>query len=385
MLLLAALANLPVINAQLSDLPDLSTATQTTAASSSTAASSTKASSTPSSTAASTTAASSTAASTTQTSATATFTASGTSSSVAGLTDLPTIAGVGVPTLVIPYTASAPFMQKSNLPEGTVFIAVGAVLAFLGFCVLAWRGLVAWSINRSVKRAAMASITASDIKSGWMGGASNTGKHGGLYNSNEGSSLSLDALTSSGKPLSSARKSQLRDNRTVSNAQSLFFSPTAQTSTTPMAGVGPNNRSSSYLPAGYYASPSAAPAGGRQSTTLNALTPDHAQSRLSRNMNGSPPVSPSRQNHSRDGLRAPSRDGASRLSGYGGYGSARNSTLVPPGSSHGGASTLSAQHSNSSLMVGTGVEDSTLPGSRAPSAYFEDILEHHGNGPRERF
>jgi hypothetical protein len=66
------------------------------------------------------------------------------------LTGLPTIAGAGIPTLVIPFTANAPFMQKSSLPEGTFFIAVGAVLAFLGAGVLLWRLLVAWSINRSV-------------------------------------------------------------------------------------------------------------------------------------------------------------------------------------------------------------------------------------------
>lgn len=46
-------------------------------------------------------------------------------------------------------------MQTSSTPEGTVFIAVGAVLGFFGLAVLAWRGLVAWSVNRSVRQSAM--------------------------------------------------------------------------------------------------------------------------------------------------------------------------------------------------------------------------------------
>lgn len=47
-------------------------------------------------------------------------------------------------------------MQTSSTPEGAVFIAVGAVLGFLGLAVLAWRGLVAWSVNRSVRQQAAA-------------------------------------------------------------------------------------------------------------------------------------------------------------------------------------------------------------------------------------
>lgn len=47
-------------------------------------------------------------------------------------------------------------MQTSSTPEGAIFIAVGAVLGFLGLAVLAWRGLVAWSVNRSVRQQAVA-------------------------------------------------------------------------------------------------------------------------------------------------------------------------------------------------------------------------------------
>ncbi|ODM17188.1 hypothetical protein SI65_07587 [Aspergillus cristatus] len=60
------------------------------------------------------------------------------------------------PIVTVPPTAGAPYMQTSSTPEGAVFIAVGAVLGFLGLAVLAWRGLVAWSVNRSVRQQAAA-------------------------------------------------------------------------------------------------------------------------------------------------------------------------------------------------------------------------------------
>lgn len=235
-------------------------------------------------------------------------------------------------------------MQKSSLPEGTVFIAIGAVLAFLGLCVVAWRGLIAWSINRSVKKAAMASMV-SDSKSGWLAGGGSS-KKGGYYHANEGSSLSLDALTSTGKPLGKDRRGS-RPMQPSGAASSLFFSPTAQTT----GGPGANNRSSSYLPAGYYASPSAQAAGGAQATTLGV--PSHGFSRLSRNIDTTPPMSP--------------HHGAS---------------LAAPGSN---SHPLYSQASNSSLMVGTGIEDPSLPGTRAPSQYLDDLFENHGHGPGERF
>lgn len=62
---------------------------------------------------------------------------------------------ISVPVVTVPPTDGAPYMQTSSTPEGAVFIAVGAVLGFLGLAVLAWRGLVAWSVNRSVRQSAM--------------------------------------------------------------------------------------------------------------------------------------------------------------------------------------------------------------------------------------
>ena len=156
------------------------------------------------------------------------------------LTDLPTIAGVGVPSQVVPFTASAPFMQKSQLPEGTVFICVGALLGFLGCCVLVWRGMVAWSLHRSVKKAAASYSGNSSSKSMMLrppGGKS-------FYGAGPGSSVSLDKLSgmkSGGRTDSYCNRSPV----VQADRRSLFFSPTAG------AGLNAANtasRSSTYLP-----------------------------------------------------------------------------------------------------------------------------------------
>ncbi|KAK3718900.1 hypothetical protein LTR37_004816 [Vermiconidia calcicola] len=312
------------------------------------------------------------------------------------LSDIPTLAGVGIPQLEIPYTGGAPFMQKSNLPEGTFFIAAGAVLAFLGACVLLWRGMVAWSINRSVKRTALlASVGGSSEKPGrttssYWGGTSNggynrvaTGGRNSVYKDiGAASSMSLDNLTSAGKPV----KSPFRDSVTERNSPSaqppanLFFSPTARAASRGDS----QHRNSGYMPSGYYASPSAQAAGGQTNVNIGGnLTPGYGNNRHSAVSNPSPPSSPG----SRDGLtsnrnstRAPSRDGLT---------SNRNSYLAPGSrdgltSNRNSTNYLGVNPSSSSLMVGH-QSTSDLSGSRAPSAYLEDLFENHGSGPRERF
>lgn len=226
------------------DLPNLSTVTGTTTA--------TPSQTTAASSAASTTSAS-TGASTTSATAASTVVSSGL------LSNAPTISGVvtSVPTLIIPDLSAAPFMQKSSLPEGTVFIVVGAVLAALGACVLAWRLIVAWSINRSAQRAA--SQFSNEKSRLGMGGYTST------YTD---TNMSMEALTSMNTAYTGTRdrstqrystlpKPNTKGQKRTPTTSSLFFSPTA--------GVGTNtvgNRVSSYLPAGYYASGAAAPAGG---------------------------------------------------------------------------------------------------------------------------
>lgn len=273
-------------------------------------------------------------------------------------------------------------MQKSTYPEGTVFICIGAILGFLGLCVLAWRAMIAYTINRSVKRAALASIMASDAKApGWLSGgmAMKKGPGGKMYRQpTDASSHSLEALDANGKKLdpyatqrvapAPTRKEQKRD------PTGLFFSPTAATGAN--VNTAPGTRNSTYLPAGYYAASAAQPAGGAATTTLGGQS-----------SRPSPPDSPTmRPTTSR--LRAPSTgDAARNRSSYAATTSNRNSapmltpTYAPGGTSQG----LYSQPSTSSLAVGFGQHDDDLPGARAPSAYFDDILNEHGSGPRERF
>lgn len=337
----------------------------------------------------------------------------GTSAAV-HLTGLPTIAGAGIPDLVIPYTAGAPFMQKSSLPEGTFFIAVGATLAFCGACVLLWRLMVAWSVNRSVKRTAMlassygGSEKAGRTTSSYWGGSTmgynrmassgGPGKTGSFYKDpNYDSTVTLDTLTASGKPL---KPPHFRDSAADRSSPSsnlppnLFFSPTAQAaSQRDSAHIQQNqHRNSGYMPSGYYASPSSQAAGGNSAIAIGGnLAPGsygnpNRHSAITLNNNPSPPASPSLPPHSRgtnvrystqsrdsyahpasrDGLRAPaSRDGLT---------SARSSTAF-----------LGAMPSSSSLGVAgaSGSEAGTV--SRAPSAYLEELFDNHGSGPRERF
>lgn len=260
------------------------------------------------------------------------------------------------------------------MPEGTVFIAVGAVLAFMGACVLLWRGLVAWSITRSVKRAAMASIRGHDKVGapGWSSGAVyGAGKH--VYNKeyDNGSSMSLDALTSAGKPIKQFKEDH--DKRQSSAPpQGLFFSPTAHASNRASSAAF-DNRSSTYLPAGYYAAPAEGAAGNRASAVGSSLAPYARHGAVA---TPSPPHTPratSGYYGSRDGLRqndalrASSRDSAGAALSRDGYGNERNSFMYQ-------------QPSSSSLAVGTGGYHSTerLSGQRAPSAVLDDMFQNHG-------
>jgi hypothetical protein len=138
-------------------------------------------------------------------------------------------------------------MQTSNLPEGTVFIAVGAILGFFGFSVLMWRGLVAWSLHRSVKRAAQHQNMAADTKALFRAPPAPFYKY-----SDRDSTISLSGLGHKG-----GKKANRPSTAGAASSSSLFFSPTAGA-----AGAGlsnPGNRGSNYLPAGYYASGAAAP------------------------------------------------------------------------------------------------------------------------------
>ncbi|KAI5286509.1 hypothetical protein KEM54_006734 [Ascosphaera aggregata] len=207
-------------------------------------------------------------------------------SDIATLT-LPTLypGGItGLPSPQVPSTADAPYRQVSKYPEGFIFILVGSIIGFAFLGVLAWRGLIAWSINRSVRR-----TTGSSAKSTTISPASGTGEYetdpmvlrfGKLKGQGRdlkvnktrrrGSAASSDLLgtaytdvpmkspmvetrpTRSESPFpSAAAPASLGYQR---NGSSLFFSPTANP-TVPISGPAQSqrrNQSGTYLPAGYY-------------------------------------------------------------------------------------------------------------------------------------
>ncbi|KAI9668195.1 MAG: hypothetical protein M1821_001015 [Bathelium mastoideum] len=426
-LLLISLLALPSL-AQ-TDLPNLSTATLpglSSQSSASSGSSPTNSGSTPSSTGSSSTGSSSAASTTGSNSASTTSASSLTVTSAPSLTSSngasffsitgsgPTVAGAGIPTMIVPDTSRAPFMQKSSLPEGTVFICVGAILGFLGACVLAWRGLVAWALHRSVRRAAR-HADAQDAKamlrppgagfySSLPGGSmlsleplgfgagrrSISGEKGGAGSAGEGGRGGGGGSSGAGADRV-GRPSQSHTPRS-----SLFFSPTAGAG---LSSAGAANRNSQYLPAGYYAAGAAQAAGGNGSTHLG----QHGASRLSRTSLGaltggtgpSPPDSPSLP-PSRGTLSAAAaaHRHSRRLSNP--YSSPSGSALdlnnnsnaaLAPGSSGQQQGSSSGQRRGRGGEEGLGARPSSgaWTAGRAPSAYLEDLFENHGNGPRERF
>lgn len=141
------------------------------------------------------------------------------------------------PPPAVPPTINAPFMDRSTMPDGTVFIAVGAILGTFGLAILVWRAIVACLLHRSVARAAAAQHIANE-KSTHLPPA-------GM------------AKKSKRKPSSPGRGGGRRTSRGpmpshTPSQSNLFFSPTAAGS----AGMG-SNRDSRYLPSGFYAAGSA--------------------------------------------------------------------------------------------------------------------------------
>ncbi|RHZ71022.1 hypothetical protein CDV55_107616 [Aspergillus turcosus] len=235
----------------------------------------------------------------------------------------------GYPVVTVPPTADAPYMQKSNTPEGTVFIAVGAALGLIGLSVLAWRGLVAWSVNRSVRRAAL--MHASEKKGILRSKRKRSSRHSRL----PPATMSLEKLPPHHRNSYNPRASNI-----PSTGSGLFFSPTA--------GAGLNttgSRGSSYLPAGYYAAGNAAPA---SSQNIPYSTPEmrpHSQGYVRTKSSPSPPRSPGL---SPSGLHDTHYDPHSRHSYVAG--------------------------STSSLNLASPTHPSQ---GRTPSAFLEDLFESH--------
>ncbi|KAK3685549.1 hypothetical protein B0T22DRAFT_482506 [Podospora appendiculata] len=158
------------------------------------------------------------------------------------------------PAPTVPPTQNAPFMNHSTLPDGTIFIAVGSVLAALGLVVLIWRSIMSWMLHRSVERASMAQHMTND-----------------KANNNfppPPAPFYKDVIDRDSSPsLPAAGQGKRRTNRgpipsATPSQTNLFFSPTAAP-----AGGAPNQRHST-LPSGFYAS-NAPSAGHTQGSSIS--------------------------------------------------------------------------------------------------------------------
>ncbi|KAF5561779.1 hypothetical protein FPHYL_6032 [Fusarium phyllophilum] len=182
----------------------------------------------------------------------------------------------------VPPTNNAPFMRHSSAPDGTVFIAVGAILGALGLAILLWRLIVGILLHRSVERAAKAQHD-ENAKTGFPAPPAPFYKY-----TDTGSTMSLSAgrgvrRTTRGPVLSS-----------TPSASNLFFSPTAAAS-----GNGAGNRGSAFLPSGFYAAGTSSPGGQHENNiSMTNLRPDsrgHFGTPSRHTLNPSPPDSPSFQ------------------------------------------------------------------------------------------
>jgi hypothetical protein len=223
-----------------------------------------------------------------------------------------------IPVISVPPIANAPYMRQSNVPEGTVFIAVGAALGFIGLSVLAWRALVAWSINRSVRRAAMQQ-TQPEAKTLLRHNKRKSRRHSRhrSHRHHEGTSLSMEKFGPN------HRHSHLAPSKGPASQGALFFSPTAGAGAHQTAA----NRGSTYLPAGYYSAGTATPGAAGHSRNFGISPP------------GSPALPPN-----------PGTGPDARMSHLGGASSSSLNLNLPPQ-------------------------------GRAPSAYLEDLFESHIPAP----
>ncbi|KAL2136382.1 hypothetical protein VTI74DRAFT_4026 [Chaetomium olivicolor] len=260
---------------------------------------------------------------------------SSTTSAGGRLTGLPTLSKTvntevpEYPPPTIPPTRNAPFMNHSTLPDGTVFIAVGAILGAFGVAVLVWRAIVACLLHRSVERAAMAQHAANNGRGPVdKNAASFPAPPAQFYKYIERESSA--SLAGAGVGGSTGRRTHRGPTPSSTPSQTnLFFSPTA---VGPSSGLGSSNRDSArFLPSGFYASASPAPGGHVQGNSISMST-----------------------------LRPSSRGrGAGQLG------------PSPPESPDVGPRVGSRNFSTSSLNLNR----PPSPGARAPSAYLDDLLD----------
>ncbi|EPS25916.1 hypothetical protein POX_c04291 [Penicillium oxalicum] len=280
--------------------------------------------------------------STTTSSSSSTSTDSTSTSSVStttGSTSSSSSTSTSGPVVAVPPTENAPYMQESNIPEGTVFIAVGAILALIGLAVLAWRALVAWSVNRSVRRAALAQSSEKKRLSRRNGGGRK--RSHGVYTAAAGSAAAAGNDVSLDKLGTSTRTTYKSTKRVPSSSSGLFFSPTAGGTGSHHSLPNAGNRASTYLPAGYYAAAGVS--------------------------------TPSREHHdSQPHIYSPTGAGGP-VSPGGGYFAGSSPSLPPVG----GYTDAPPNRHSYMAASSSSLNLNQPPQGRAPSAYLEDLFESH--------
>lgn len=275
-----------------------------------------------------------------------------TSTSDSGVnSDMPTIstpsgaADVAIPTYPapsVPPTQNAPFMQVSTLPDGTVFICVGAVLGAFALALLLWRAIIACLLHRSVEKAAMAQHIGSNDKTAFPAPPAPFYKYTDQDSSQNVNSGRGVRRTTRG-PVPSGTPSQTN----------LFFSPTAGAGNRDSVHRDNGNRDSSYrdssyrdsrfLPAGFYA------AGASSPHNVDGHSHGHSHSHSQS------------QSISMTNLRPDSRGHPRAVSSH------------SPPESPGFAPQRTPLHRNN--MSTSSINLNTPPqGGRAPSAFLEDLL-----------
>jgi len=219
-------------------------------------------------------------------------------------------------------------MNHSTLPDGTVFIAVGAILGAFGLAILLWRAIVACLLHRSVERAALAQHAANNGRGpSDKNAASFPAPPAQFYKYIERESSA--SLAAAGLGGSTGRRTHRGPTPSSTPSQTnLFFSPTAAGSS---SGLGGSNRDSArFLPSGFYASASPVPGGHGHGNSISMST-----------------------------LRPSSRGRGGQLG------------PSPPESPDVGPRVVSRNFSTSSLNLNR----PPSAGNRAPSAYLDDLLD----------
>lgn len=257
-------------------------------------------------------------------------------------TDMPTLSSVRAattttsqlpdPSITVPSMSNNPYMGTSKVPEGTVFIAFGAILGGIIVALLVWRALAARALRRSLTR-----LEDDDSAGPLMGAALGAG-HSSATLSN-----AMAEIKGHG-PFSSDKLANNMSTDTI-HTQSLYFSPTTEvmnSATNPFSAT----RSSTYLPAGFYSG-----------------TPGSMTSRSSRHFSAA---------HD------------SVYSGVGGAQYSRQSLVNRPYSSidrvgspdHGDQSPAPSVMSGDVPTRRSAIQHQSYNSPRAPSAYLDDLLAH---------